>query len=47
MVYSPADGFEVAAALVAVQTERNVWDGMWTYDAGRIARTRTVIRDAF
>lgn len=31
-MFTPPDGYEGdGAALVAVENERNEWDGMWTY----------------
>lgn len=34
-------------ALVAVETDANVWRGTWTYDADRVSRLESHLRDAF
>ena len=41
----PEDGDD--AALVAVETERNVWRGMWTFDDVRVRRADELLTTAF
>jgi len=44
VVYTPPDGGE-HAALVAVETDQNVWRAMWSYDSDRVnAIRRHIIR---
>ena len=33
------------AALVAIESERNVWDGFWTFRPDLVARIETYIAD--
>ena len=34
-------------ALIAEETETNVWRGLWTYDADRVQRVQSYVREAF
>lgn len=47
VVHDPAGADADPAALIAVQAEDNRWDGVWTYDAGRVDRIRSAIEEAF
>ena len=46
VVFTPADGGE-PAALVAVETNQNVWRAMWSYDPGRVDSIQQHIIDQF
>lgn len=35
------------AALVAIEVDRNVWRGMWTYDPARVERVQRYLRQSF
>jgi hypothetical protein len=50
VVFTPDDEAttdDAHAALVAVETESNVWRGMWTYDADRVGRVQSYVRQNF
>ena len=46
VVYDPPAGAE-PVALVSVETERNTWRGMWTYNDERVGAIRDRVTEAF
>lgn len=47
VVFTPPNDRERAAALVAVETGRNVWRAMWTYDSERVVAIQRHITETF
>ena len=45
VVFTPPGGDGDHAALVAIESERNVWDGFWTFRPDLVARIETYIAD--
>lgn len=43
----PADSPADHVALIAEETGRNVWRGLWTYDPDRVQRVQSYVRDSF
>jgi len=47
VVFRPPAGRDGGAALAAIETGNNVWQGVWTHDAGRIGRIETYLEERF
>jgi len=49
VAYSPPDSVDETdpVALIAEETGRNVWRGLWTYDADRVDRVQQYVRENF
>lgn len=53
VLFQPPDGDQAdtssngPVALVAVETDENVWRGLWTYDADRVSRIQSYLVHAF
>ena len=49
VVYTPPESLSSVEpiALIATETGPNVWRGLWTYDADRVDRTRSYVKNNF